>query len=406
MGIFSSTTKTKTEPWRPQGDALKTIFGGAGDLYEQGTYQGDYYAGMNPFTVQGTNALANYGGAGGVGSNIFQSFLNSGNNLMGATDQAYGMAQNFSPYAGAQNQGVDPANLGQYINNGVLSDQIDAASRDVGRNLNEHILTGNAAAAAGSGNLGSSRRGVMDAIATRGAADRIGDISASMRGDAYNQALGMEANRMSQNAGLQQQAGLQGNQFQLQNAQFLNGIGQQGANQLLQANNLGLNNIQNQITAGNAFQNEGQNQISANQQQFNAPWDLLNRYYGIVGSGNWGGTTTSANPLIGQTIGAVAGSAGQLGGAAMMASDARLKNNIAPIDSALDRLSKLRGVTWNWKEGGRPAAGVIAQEIQAVLEGSTRALGRGDMLAVDYAAVNGLAIEAIKELRAHIGEAA
>jgi len=52
-------------------------------------------------------------------------------------------------------------------------------------------------------------------------------------------------------------------------------------------------------------------------------------------------------------------------------SDYRLKNNIQPLTSALNRVSQLRPVTWTWKEGyggTRPECeGFIAHELQEIL---------------------------------------
>ena len=100
----------------------------------------------------------------------------------------------------------------------------------------------------------------MDAIATRGAKDRISDISTAIRSPAYNQALGIEAGRASQNAGFQQAA----NQA---NAGF-----QQGANQ---AN---ANFMQDSMRANAGFE-QGANQYNAGAQ--NA---LLSQGYGIGAS--------------------------------------------------------------------------------------------------------------------------
>ena len=54
-------------------------------------------------------------------------------------------------------------------------------------------------------------------------------------------------------------------------------------------------------------------------------------------------------------------------------SDARLKKNIKPLDGALDRLLKLRGVTFEWKEPEKhanmtgPQRGFIAQDVETVM---------------------------------------
>lgn len=320
MGIFSSKVKTTTTPWAPQATQLTRAFEEAGQIMDRGAYQGDYYAGMNPFSSQGYNNLVGWGDAGGQGQNILQSLMSQGNQQIGASGDAMGIAQNVAanPFQGAQNQGFDQNNLSRYMNNDVINGQIDAASRDVTRNLYENQLTGNAAQAAGTGNTGSSRRGVMDAIAMRGAGDRMADISSGIRSDAYNNALGIEASRASQNAGMAQQTGLAGDQTRMGAAGMLNQMGQQGAGMLMNANNLGTSFANNQITAGNAFQQDENNNIAANMRQWQAPQDLLNQFYGIVGSGNWGGTTTSPNPLVGQMIGAGIQSGGQIAGAGMM----------------------------------------------------------------------------------------
>ena len=54
-------------------------------------------------------------------------------------------------------------------------------------------------------------------------------------------------------------------------------------------------------------------------------------------------------------------------------SDVRLKENIKPIESALDKVSKLQGVTFDWKNKSedildiKEDIGFIAQDVQKVL---------------------------------------
>jgi hypothetical protein len=47
-------------------------------------------------------------------------------------------------------------------------------------------------------------------------------------------------------------------------------------------------------------------------------------------------------------------------------SDRRLKENIKTISSAVEKIEKIDGVTFDWKESGKPSAGVIAQNIEEV----------------------------------------
>lgn len=86
-------------------------------------------------------------------------------------------------------------------------------------------------------------------------------------------------------------------------------------------------------------------------------------------------------------------------------SDSTLKYNVRTIDSALDKVSALRGVYFNWNEDaenyGKSAhaasTGVMADETEQTLP-EVVSMYR-DKKTVDYGAINGLLIEAIKELK-------
>jgi hypothetical protein len=85
-------------------------------------------------------------------------------------------------------------------------------------------------------------------------------------------------------------------------------------------------------------------------------------------------------------------------------SDQRLKDNITPIPGALDKVLSISGNTFNWNEkSGRNGteAGVIAQEIQAVLPEAVTIRDNG-YLAVRYEQLIPLLIEAIKDLKTEI----
>ena len=91
-------------------------------------------------------------------------------------------------------------------------------------------------------------------------------------------------------------------------------------------------------------------------------------------------------------------------------SDVRLKENVVTIDSALDKVLKLRGVYYNKIGNPERRVGVIAQEIEAVLPEVVRSISDTDpstgetteLLAVDYGNITGLLIEAVKELSAQL----
>ena len=48
-------------------------------------------------------------------------------------------------------------------------------------------------------------------------------------------------------------------------------------------------------------------------------------------------------------------------------SDLALKENITPIDNALDKVMSLDGINWTYKNDGRAMTGLIAQQVQKVL---------------------------------------
>ena len=91
-------------------------------------------------------------------------------------------------------------------------------------------------------------------------------------------------------------------------------------------------------------------------------------------------------------------------------SDRRLKSQITPISSALNKVDQINGVTFVRDHNGEKAAGVIAQEIMEVLPEAVKSqalplqTGNHDekYYVVEYDAVTGLLVEAVKELKARV----
>lgn len=95
---------------------------------------------------------------------------------------------------------------------------------------------------------------------------------------------------------------------------------------------------------------------------------------------------------------------------AYSSSDERLKENIVPIQNALDKVKSLTGVEFDWKPEHKDAhgyeghdTGVIAQQVQQVIPTAVRTNETG-FLAVRYEKLIGLLIEANKELAARVEE--
>lgn len=89
-------------------------------------------------------------------------------------------------------------------------------------------------------------------------------------------------------------------------------------------------------------------------------------------------------------------------------SDLRFKANIGPLDGALSKLGRIRGVTFDWNERyasvgratGHREIGVIAQEVEAVFPEVVSRWGDEAYRAVDYGRLTAVLIEAVKELKA------
>ena len=86
-------------------------------------------------------------------------------------------------------------------------------------------------------------------------------------------------------------------------------------------------------------------------------------------------------------------------------SDSRVKDNVETIENALDKVTQLRGVSYtrNDIEDKSTQLGVIAQEVLEVAPELVSLDDKG-MYSVAYGNMNGLLIEAIKELKAEIAE--
>ena len=89
-------------------------------------------------------------------------------------------------------------------------------------------------------------------------------------------------------------------------------------------------------------------------------------------------------------------------------SDMRLKTDIKPLGQVLDKLDKLRGVSFEWNDlyksmgraTGHREIGVVAQEVEAVFPELVTTWGDEHYRAVDHGRLTAVLIEAVKELKA------
>lgn len=175
-------------------------------------YNADWVADLNPAQRQALEDAIGF--SQGQGRDIADQILGlaqtQAGTLPGAIEGLQGIAANGGPAAAtmsaetmdaatmapttmdaAMRTGPDMALVDSLINNDVLDAQIRAATRPIERSLMEQALPGISDQFSGASNAGSSRRGVAEGIATRGAIESSQDIAARMRGAAYADALGI-----------------------------------------------------------------------------------------------------------------------------------------------------------------------------------------------------------------------
>lgn len=377
--VGGSESKSKSYIDEDQKGYLNDIWGNAQSLYNSG------HSSVASMTPEMQNYLQNTGFFTGNAGNMSGQAWGQAGNSFDVGNSAGNYVNNVFQSGGfstpTQN-GVNMNTVDSLINNDVLNGQITAATRDIYRGLDEQTMPGIASNSVATGNTGSTRRGVAEAIAQRGADDRAADVGAGMRYDAYNDAVGIAANQAAGN----QNATLNTNNL---NANFGTtafnsgtGLGYQG---LGTGYDIGAGSINLQGNAANTAQGYAQ-QVAM------APWQDLSLYQGAIGSPTVLNQSSSSStggilPATGQFM----DGAGKGATAIAQLSDARLKTNIQPITGTLGGFQLYR---WDWKPEAEAfglsgsESGVIAQEV---------ARGRPDAIVEDasgYLMVNYAALAA------------
>lgn len=306
MGGGSQTTQSSQtkDPWAPQQPYLLDAFSQAQNAYNktnaQGPYSGNYVAPTNDNQYSAYNNAYDF--ANGQGSSTVSGLLNTGSGLTntgfaGANGALTGL-QNFT---GTDQTANNVANAGQYANNPYISGMVDSAMVDARRNAAEGTLPNLYRGAAASGNLNSDRAALAQGVVERGLGEQAGNLSATLRGSAYNTGISAALQGNAQNLqGLSQMGALGSNLGSTGLGAGLQGINAQGAlNTMAQG---GANGVQG------LDQSAINNALAQYQGAQNFPWQNLQKYYGIVGGQNWGGNstgtqTTENNPGAMSTIG-------------------------------------------------------------------------------------------------------
>jgi hypothetical protein len=87
-------------------------------------------------------------------------------------------------------------------------------------------------------------------------------------------------------------------------------------------------------------------------------------------------------------------------GSAFIPSSRGLKDNIRNIESPSEKVKNMRGVTFNWKEGGASDGGVIAEELEAIIPDGVAEIG--GVKHIKPMMIIAHLIEAVKELSSKV----
>jgi hypothetical protein len=122
-----------------------------------------------------------------------------------------------------------------------------------------------------------------------------------------------------------------------------------------------------------------------------------NRYLDML-SGQEDRDTAAANAKRASQS-AVWGAVGDIAGAGigLLASSERFKDDVEPIEGASDRLRRVGGKSFRWKDSGEPDVGVLAEDVADAVPEASHRDERGRPDAVHYGKLLPVAIQAINE---------
>jgi hypothetical protein len=303
---------SETSPWAPQASALQTAFSGAqGALSQAQSAKAptDFTAQMTPEQLSTFRSMLGYAN----GSNVASSNNATGDALANAgTAGLQGALSGLLGYKPTDATDSNIANATKYANNPAISDMTAAAMRDATQEAHDVTLPAIDRAASVTGNVNNSRAGIANGLVERGLAQKAGDISANLRGTAYDAGL----NRASADNQFNVSSLLSSlnNAGSLAGGAAAAGVGARSGS-ISDAGNLF--NIAG--TGGSGLQAADQARLTNQEQQYEAatndPFAALKNYMSIVGANNFGSSTTgtsstTSTPSAWQVIGGLLGAAG------------------------------------------------------------------------------------------------
>ena len=258
---------------------LDQLYSGASNALNQSLAQGPFQGSLFAQLGSGQQQGINFGNqiASGLGADASTAALNAGLGLLPQGQQFGANAQSIFNNAPSTQRLFDRASG---VAQGATGDAlVDAASRDTVRALTEGAFPAIARNAANTGNRGSTRTGVREGVALRGAEDRIADISADVRRNLFNDTFqqGLAADQFSVNTQLNANN-------QLSNA-FSQGLGALGQGLNFTGANQGL------FFQGGALDQANRQGVLDEQRalfdlQRNDQFDQLGRFQALIGGPN------------------------------------------------------------------------------------------------------------------------
>lgn len=282
-GSKTTTTTDMTTAAKWQTPYLQDAMKSAQDIYNRKAgsswYTGPLHAGLDPLTQQAVSGVGDY--STGQGAALSGGVAGASQGLLGVAPEYLTQLQRYAASAGGDPTASNIAAAGQYANNPYLSQQIDAVGNDIRRTLTEQVMPSIDRDATATGNINSSRAGVAEGIAMRGAQETLANVAADMRGNAYSQGLGLAEQARSANLGYA------GDAARLYGTALGQGITGAGIGQ-----DMAYRNYDALTAAGQLRQQDLQGQYDADLHRWTMndtrDMDLLNQYYGLVGSQSWG----------------------------------------------------------------------------------------------------------------------
>lgn len=307
----TQNSSSSSAPWDPQAAALQGAFSNAQNAYAKSstaTAPNNFTAGMTPDQLANFSSMIGYGsGAPSTGSAVSSAGFGNLNTGSGAAAGALNTLGAFNPSA-TNNIGTAVDGAKTFANGLDINGAVKNAMLPAMQEMRDVTLPGMESAAAGSGNINSSRTGIAEGLAERGLAEQASGLASSMYNNAYNTGAGIAATQANQNNNANLSAAT--SQGYLGSNLAANGAAQVGS---------GINDAGNLFTLaaqGGAGQQQNNqlgltNDLQKYEANVNSPYDALNGLMQIIGSRSWGSnstgtqtTTTSPSPL--QMIGGIA----------------------------------------------------------------------------------------------------